>query len=167
MHLALLLMREVHDRCRAATAQDDKSAQPMPHSAPSGKTRALAAVQHGTEHAFAFEPGQLTTRRKAAARFVAATICLAWPYPADWQRRGRIKRREFRSIRQPARTSSAESPQGPSAQYASRTRKLKQDRREFSLLVRWIWFDLAPRCPLPSGRIKARSRFTCRHDSDG
>src|SRR5713226_3858214 len=67
-----------------------------------GKTCALAAVQHGIEHAFAFGPAQLTTRRKTPVRFVAATLCLAWPLPADWPRRRRIKRRELRSILHPA-----------------------------------------------------------------
>jgi hypothetical protein len=158
MHLALLLTKEVHDSCLAATAQDDKSAQPTLLSAPGGKTWALAAVQHGTEHAFAFETGRLTTRRKTPVRFVAATICLAWPWPAGWRRRRRIRRREFRSIRQPA----ARLP----PRVLNPHPKAQQDDREALPIVRWICFDLAPRCPLPSGRIEARWCFACRH-SDG
>ena len=73
--------------CRAATAQDDKSAQPTLHSAPGRENLRSAAVQHGTEDRFAFEPGKLTTSRKTPVRFVAASICLAWPWPADWRRR--------------------------------------------------------------------------------
>jgi hypothetical protein len=42
----------------------------------------MAAVQHGTEHAFgAFEPGQLTMGRRTPVRLVAALVCLALVLP--------------------------------------------------------------------------------------
>jgi hypothetical protein len=165
MHLALLLTKEVHDRigCLAATVQDDKSAQPMPHSG--GKTYALAAVQHGTEQAVAFESGQLTTRRNlrcgsSRPQYALLGLALRIGGCANGPNEGNFA--QFDNWPHVFRRESRTKPQ-----YASRTRRLKQDRRQASLIVRWIWFDHAPRCPLPFGRIEARSRFACRYDSDG
>jgi hypothetical protein len=98
-------------------------------------------------------------------RFVAATQCLAWPWPADWPGADESNEGNFAQFDNRPHVSRRESSRTKPAQYPSRTRRLKHG--EASVMVRWIWFDLAPRCPLPSGRIEARSRFACRHDSDG
>src|SRR5260370_14718821 len=80
-------------------------------------------------------------------------LCLRIGRGADGSNEGNFAQFDNRP-----QVSRRESSRTKPAQYASRTSRLKQDRREASLIVRCISLDLTPPCRRPSCWASSRTR---------